>query len=271
MRLTRTTVALLSGSSLLACWMLYSTVSEQQRVRLQPVASWRGELHGGSVRVELPLHASSDPRSGRRLPPPRLADLAAAVGTLLTHPVPTPLTLNEATLRCVQYSGPCFFMNHPRGSDAPTRPVRAAARPDAVEQQLPLRPTRVPLRPFSLHNVSLLPGTRFHLAQHTNLEWLHRLEPDRLLYYFRNLSGVPQPAGVKPHGGWDGAGTGLRGHMAGHYLTAASLAAATTGDTLLLQRLEYITASLAECQRAGGDGCTPHIPACPHSQRMGNL
>ena len=53
-----------------------------------------------------------------------------------------------------------------------------------------------------------------------NEEWL---EPDRLIYYHRNQSGICQLQDVKPHGGWDGAGTGLRGYMVGHWLCASLL------------------------------------------------
>ena len=103
--------------------------------------------------------------------PSRLFDLH-----LLSNPHAA-ARLEEETLKCVQYSGPCFFMNHPRGTTAPTVPLLAAKLPWSVEQMPTLQPTPVPLRPFSLHNVSLLAGTRFHVAQQTNLEWLRRLEP----------------------------------------------------------------------------------------------
>ena len=171
----------------------------------------------------------------------------------LANPITAASSEQEETLQCVTYSGPCFFMNHPNGSTAPTRPVAAAKRPNATDEQPKLRPTSQPLRPFSLHNVTLLSGTRFHTAQRTNIEWLRTLDPDRLLYYFRNLSRLASPTGLRPHGGWDGAGTGLRGHIVGHYLSAASMAAATTGDALLRRNLERITAGLEQCQNALGE------------------
>ena len=171
----------------------------------------------------------------------------------LANPIMAASSEQEETLQCVTYSGPCFFMNHPNGSTAPTRPVAAAKRPNATDEQPRLRPTPQPLRPFSLHNVTLLSGTRFHTAQRTNVEWLRTLEPDRMLYYFRNLSRLSSPMGLRPHGGWDGAGTGLRGHIVGHYLSAASMAAATTRDTILLRNLERITVGLEQCQHALGE------------------
>ena len=190
---------------------------------------------------------------------PLQAAILSSSLTMLANPQAM-TSLDEVTLDCVKYSGPCFYMNHPNG-DAPTQRVRTASHHEPPV----LRPTPLPLRPFSLHNVSLLPGTRFHTAQLTNVEWLRRLEPDRMLYYFRNLSGLPQPRGVRPHGGWDGAGVGLRGHMAGHYLTAASLAAATTGgDAVLLSNLARVVDGLDECQQALHEG--GYLSAFPQSE-----
>ena len=217
-------LALLSGY-----WLVYDSASRQPPParRLRPFSS-----HASNVEVE-PLSAS----------------ISLAV---LANPMPTSPALDEETLQCVKYSGPCFFMNHRTGV-APTMPIAAAKLPSSIDSQPTLRPLRLPLAPFSLHNVSLAPGTRFYTAQRTNVDWLRQLEPDRLLYYFRNLSHLAQPAGVKPHGGWDGAGTGLRGHIVGHYLSAASMAAAATGDALLLHNLDLVTRGLEECQQALGE------------------
>ena len=175
---------------------------------------------------------------------------------MLANPLEGGAAAAEETLQCVEYSGPCFFMNHPTGQ-APTQPV-AAARLEALAR---LQPAPLPLRPFALHDVRLLPSTRFHTAQQTNLRWLRSLDPDRLLFYFRNLSGLPQPRGVKPHGGWDGAGTGLRGHIVGHYLSAAAMAAAATGDAVLLTNLDTVTRGLEACQNALGDGYLSGFPS----------
>ena len=64
------------------------------------------------------------------------------------------------------------------------------------------------------------------------------LDPDRLLYFFRQRAGLPPPTrtprkwpGVPdthkppvPYGGWESAGHVLRGEFVGHYLMAASYA-----------------------------------------------
>ena len=114
----------------------------------------------------------------------------------LANPIMAASPEQEETLQCVTYSGPCFFMNHPNGSTAPTRPVAAAKRPNATDEQLRLRPTPQPLRPFSLHNVTLLSGTRFHTAQRTNVEWLRKFRASRTTkssHWLQPLSGSRQP------------------------------------------------------------------------------
>ena len=197
-------------------------------------------------------HASAQQRSSRMLAsvldPGQLS--VPDPGQLLSNRlVPDPV--EEETLHCVQYSGPCYFMNHPNG-DAPVQPVQAARLES--DGSKPLQPPILPLHPFSLHDLHLLPGTRFHRAQQINVAWLHQLDPDRMLYYYRNLSGIAQPHGVRPHGGWDGAGTGLRGHILGHWMAAASMAAASSGDELLRSRLDYVVRSLEACQAAINEG-----------------
>lgn len=125
--------------------------------------------------------------------------------------------------------------------------------PDAVDEQPRLRPTPLPLRPFAARNVKLRPGSRFHAAEATNGEYLRLLDVDRLLHQFRKLAGLPQPhADLQPYGGWEGSG--LRGHMLGHWLAAASTAAEALGDATLRGRAEYATRVLEECQAAIGDG-----------------
>eukprot|EP00964_Phaeocystis_antarctica_P149523 scaffold116685_cov63-Phaeocystis_antarctica.AAC.1 len=101
--------------------------------------------------------------------------------------------LAEETLQCSSYAGPMFLPNNPGGKIKRTNPIRAVRLPDALERQPKLRPTRWPLAPFSLHSVRLLPGSRFAAAEATNLAFLRLLDPDRLLYFFRERARIPQP------------------------------------------------------------------------------
>jgi len=101
--------------------------------------------------------------------------------------------------------------------------------------------------------VRLLPGSPFHERQE-----LHRrgcvgsLDPDRLLFEYRKLAKLKQPEGVTGLGGWDSGF--IRGHLVGHYLSAASRMAAATGDESFRTKADYLVAELAKCQHALGEG-----------------
>lgn len=80
-----------------------------------------------------------------------------------------------------------------------------------------------------------------------NADFLHRLDADRLLHNFRVNAGIPSSA--KNLDGWEHPTVGLRGHFVGHYLSASASAVANNGDTLLLNRLNYMVDVLAQCQQ----------------------
>lgn len=82
-------------------------------------------------------------------------------------------------------------------------------------------------KPLPLSAVRLTGGP-LKRAQDLNAEYLLKLEPDRMLAYYRERAGLEPKA--KPYGGWDGGGRNLTGHIGGHYLSAASLMWAATGD-----------------------------------------
>ncbi len=113
---------------------------------------------------------------------------------------------------------------------------------DVVPNQVALR-----MAPFDLTDVRLLDGP-FKTAQETDLDWLMRIDPDRLLYNFRITAGLPTSA--RPYGGWEAPDCELRGHCLGHYLTACARMYAATGDARLNERVHHIVAELAECQAA---------------------
>ncbi len=110
--------------------------------------------------------------------------------------------------------------------------------------------------------VRLLPGSPFFERQELHRTgYVGRLDPDRLLFDYRKLAGLPQAAGITAgYGGWDGGF--IRGHMAGHYLSAASRMAAATGDDSFRKKALYLVAELAECQRAlNQDGYLAAFPS----------
>ncbi len=130
-----------------------------------------------------------------------------------------------------------------RAGDAETTPAEAAVACPSV------------VRPFPLGAVRLLDGPFKH-AQDLNRQYLLQLDIDRLLAPFRLEAGLPAKAPKYPN--WESSG--LDGHTAGHYLTAAAQLWAATGDTEMKRRLDAMVADLAECQRAQGDGYVGGIP-----------
>ena len=106
-------------------------------------------------------------------------------------------------------------------------------------------------RPLDLSSVRLLGGP-LKRAQDLDAEYLLKLEPDRMLAYYRERAGLK--AKGKPYGGWDGGGRNLTGHIAGHYLSAVSLMWAATGDARFKERAKYLVAEFKAVQDQHGDG-----------------
>ena len=111
------------------------------------------------------------------------------------------------------------------------------------------------VQPFPLGEVRLL-DSPFKQAQERDLQYMLKLDPDRLLAPFRREAGLSPKA--ESYGNWES--TGLDGHTAGHYLSALAFMYASTGDPELLKRLNYMVAELAECQKANGDGYVGAVP-----------
>jgi uncharacterized protein len=106
-------------------------------------------------------------------------------------------------------------------------------------------------RPLPLSAVRLTGGPLKH-AQDLDAEYLLKLEPDRMLAFYRKRAGLEPKA--EPYGGWDGDGRNLTGHIAGHYLSGASMMYAATGDARFKERVDYIVRELKEVQDKYGDG-----------------
>jgi DUF1680 family protein len=98
--------------------------------------------------------------------------------------------------------------------------------------------------------VKLLPGSIFYDRQELHRRgYVGSFDPDKLLFHYRALAKLPQPQGVTS--GYDGWDSGfIRGHMAGHFLSAASRMAAATGDASFKEKTDYMVAELAQCQDA---------------------
>ncbi|CAI5480855.1 unnamed protein product [Closterium sp. Yama58-4] len=115
------------------------------------------------------------------------------------------------------------------------------------------------LSPVPLHAVRLSPSTRQFAAQSTNLQYLLSLDAHRLLWSFRRTAGEEEAIG-KPYGGWENPKSELRGHFVGHYLSASALAWASTGNTTLKARMDYMVSELDTCQQRIGSGYLSAFP-----------
>ena len=110
-------------------------------------------------------------------------------------------------------------------------------------------------RPFDLRDVRLLDGP-FRENLERDRKYLHDLEADRLLYYFRETAGLAAPG--EPLGGWEQSE--VRGHTMGHFLSAMAMMVAATSDDALKAKADRIVAELARCQKAHTDGYLSAFP-----------
>jgi hypothetical protein len=102
-----------------------------------------------------------------------------------------------------------------------------------------------PAEAFPIGAVKLL-DSPFRGNQSRNTNYLHFVDPDRLLHTFRLNVGLPSAA--DPCGGWEGPSVELRGHSTGHLLSGLELTHANTGDSAVADKGRRIVAALAECQ-----------------------
>lgn len=115
--------------------------------------------------------------------------------------------------------------------------------------------TGTTLQEFPLQDVKLLPGI-FKEQELTDLNYVLKLNPDKLLAPFRREAGLPKKS--ESYGNWESSG--LDGHIAGHYLSALAMLYANTNDKRILERLNYTIAELKLCQDKNGDGYLGGVP-----------
>ncbi|NVK54289.1 MAG: glycoside hydrolase family 127 protein [Alteromonadaceae bacterium] len=112
---------------------------------------------------------------------------------------------------------------------------------------------------FDLQQVRLTSGPFAH-AMHTNINYLLAMDADKLLAPYLREAGL-QPK-TESYGNWENSG--LDGHIGGHYLSALSLGYAASGDTSLLERLDYMLDELKAAQEAGNG----YLGGIPNSAQM---
>lgn len=115
------------------------------------------------------------------------------------------------------------------------------------------------IRTFKLSQVRLLESP-FLSAEQTDLKYMLKLEPDRLLVPYLREAGLKPKA--KSYGNWEN--TGLDGHTGGHYLTALAQMYAATGSAECKRRLDYMVSELGRCQDNNGNGYIGGVPGGLH-------
>ncbi len=109
---------------------------------------------------------------------------------------------------------------------------------------------------FNLKEVSLLPGSPFYHARRMDSIYLSLLSPDRLLHRFHKNAGLAPKDSI--YGGWESGG--LSGHTLGHYLSAAAMMYASTGDRALKKKIDYTIKELGRIQTTRKTGYLGAIP-----------
>src|SRR5476651_2393126 len=115
------------------------------------------------------------------------------------------------------------------------------------------------MQPFKLNQVQLLQSP-FLSAEQTDLTYMLKLEPDRLLAPFLREAGLKPKA--QSYGNWES--TGLDGHTAGHYLTALAQMYAAEGSAECKKRLDYMVSELGRCQDNNKNGYVGGVPGGMH-------
>ncbi|MFE7973960.1 beta-L-arabinofuranosidase domain-containing protein [Streptomyces shenzhenensis] len=117
------------------------------------------------------------------------------------------------------------------------------------------------VKPFDNTRVTLAPSL-FTDNRDRVLTFLRAYSADRMLAVFRTNAGL-DTHGAQPPGGWETADGNLRGHFAGHYLSALSLAYAGTGEQVYKDKADYMVGALGACQDALAALVGTDDPAAP--------
>lgn len=120
------------------------------------------------------------------------------------------------------------------------------------------------VKSFDLKDIRLLPS-RFRENMMRDSAWMASIDVNRLLHSFRTNAGVfaGREGGymtVKKLGGWESLDCELRGHTAGHLLSAYGLMYAATGSEIFKLKGDSIVNGLASVQEALGNGYLSAFP-----------
>ncbi|MDR0654809.1 MAG: glycoside hydrolase family 127 protein [Treponema sp.] len=99
--------------------------------------------------------------------------------------------------------------------------------------------------------------------RNANRRYMMSLDSNALLQSYRAEAVLDDPFTMhflKSHGGWEAPTCQLRGHFPGHWLSAAAMHYASTGDMEIKAKADVIVAELARCQKANGGEWVASIP-----------
>ena len=115
--------------------------------------------------------------------------------------------------------------------------------------------------PFPLPDVELRDADLLQKRE-SDRAYMLRLTSDNLLRPYRQEAGLwsepGKPEGI--HWGWESPTSQLRGHFLGHWLSAAAMNAAATGDREIRGKAEAVVDGLSICQQANGGEWLGSIP-----------
>ena len=164
--------------------------------------------------------------------------------------------LGQRTVSCPLYSGPGYnkLRHASREISVPAFEAPFVARP---------KPPEMKLEPLPPADVRLRAGSSFEAAFRTNHQYLLSVDTDALLLSWRlNAPGGRWPKGSFRLMGWEHTGSELRGHFLGHWLSAAAITFAATGDRLLEDRMREVVERLSGVGQAHASG---YLSAFPES------
>ncbi len=108
----------------------------------------------------------------------------------------------------------------------------------------------------------ILKDSLFLDKRKTNRKYLMKLNSEKLLFNHKLEAGLHADLedDDKIHGGWESPQCQLRGHFLGHWLSAAAITFAATGDSELKAKADAIVTQLAVCQQENGGEWAGSIP-----------
>lgn len=121
------------------------------------------------------------------------------------------------------------------------------------------------IQPFPLADVQLATGSEFAANHEQNNHYLLLLDPDNLLWCFRDNAGLDAPG--EAYGGWEWVDVEIRGQFIGHYMSALAFAAQSTGRPEFYDRGKLVVNELRKVQAAIGTGYLSAFPVS-HFDRL---